>query len=67
MKKNRYETDCKWQDFCLDCDNIQEKDKCCETCKHYRMIDSGYGYCNFNPEPAIVGWCKDICAQFKKG
>ena len=56
---------CQWTDFCTTCDDIKDKQDTCYACEHYSMIDSGYGWCVFNPQPIPVAWCRDICSQFK--
>ena len=38
----------------------------CMTCRFYRMIDSGYGYCIALPTVVVVPWCKDVCSLFKE-
>ena len=53
----------------------------CELCKHYKMIDSGYGHCKRYPPQLIlakllplrykvqyveVGWCDVACGEFKQ-
>ena len=61
MRKPKKE--CQWEDFCTICGGV--KDKICYGCSHYLLIDSGYGWCKFNPEPLIVAWCRDVCSQFR--
>jgi hypothetical protein len=54
--------------------------KICENCKYYRMLDSGYGYCNRYPPKYIIiklipirykiqypeiTWDNMICGEFK--
>ena len=56
---------CQWANFCTTCDDIKDKQDTCYACEHYSMIDSGYGWCKFNPQPIPVAWCRDICSQFK--
>lgn len=55
---------CQWEDFCTTCDDIKDKQDTCYACKHYRMIDSGYGWCALYPQPLLVAWCRDICSHF---
>lgn len=55
--------DCKSAEFCHWCGNHDDKQTCVE-CKHYRMIDSGYGWCMFLPTPKVVPWCRVPCGNF---
>ena len=54
--------DCRWSDSCH-CGSI-DKRVCCEKCKWYWCIDSGYGYCRAMPEHIVVAWCRDICSLY---
>ena len=56
-------SDCKWEQSC-DCLGI--KQRYCELCQWYRMIDSGYGWCTALPTHVVVAWCRDICTHFTK-
>ena len=54
----------------------------CESCKHYRMIDSGHGYCVRYPPKLVlvqwfprilhdaqhphVAWCELACGEFRQ-
>ena len=53
---------CKFDDACV-CDSLRKI--CCEKCKWYFAVDSGYGYCTALPEHHIIPWCKDPCSLFK--
>ena len=61
MKK----VDCKSADFC-NCGVVVDEQRCF-WCEHYRMIDSGYGWCMFLPTPVVVPWCRVPCGSFKGG
>ena len=52
---------CEWGDSCV-CRGV--KPNCCELCKWYWMIDSGYGYCKALPQHTVVAWCRDTCSLF---
>ncbi len=60
-KKN---TPCPDEDFCSTCGSCY-KEKRCEGCQFYKLIDSALGWCIFNPKPYATAWCRDICGQFK--
>jgi len=59
------ESNCEWAESC-DCSSPSaNKDKSCEKCKWYWMIDSGYGHCKALPQHITVAWCRDICSLFE--
>jgi len=58
------EPKCKWENSC-DCSD-PNKDKSCQECKWYWMVDSGGGYCKALPEHTEVAWCRDVCSLFKE-
>jgi hypothetical protein len=57
---------------------VEGNEKCCDTCKHYCMIDSGYGWCIRNPPQVVivegylhasypvVPWCLKACGCFEQ-
>ena len=59
--------DCRFKDDCDICDSNKDANKSCMACRHYRMIDSGYGRCKLHPVFVAVAWCRDTCGQFAKG
>lgn len=62
LRIKRKHFDCLHTNFCSNCSITKQG---CESCEYYKFVDSGFGWCIYNPEPVLTEWCRDICGQFK--
>lgn len=63
-RKKAVKSGCECEEYCS-CRTPDDKELICEKCKHYRMIDSGYGYCIALPAVTTVPWCRITCSLFR--